>query len=65
MLCFCFVFLRLMYPMLSVSLDCQFLIIPSVFSNVCMYILVNMKKYRDAHKSFEEALTHAQALGKL
>jgi len=24
-----------------------------------------MKKYRDAHKSFEEALTHAQALGKL
>lgn len=24
---------------------------------------VNMKKYRDAHKSFEEALTHAQTLG--
>ena len=53
------------------TLCCQFLwivnffIIPSVFSNVWMYILVNMKKYRDAHKSFEEALTHAQALGKL
>lgn len=24
---------------------------------------VNMKKYKNAHKSFEEALTHAQALG--
>ncbi|XP_076090679.1 uncharacterized protein LOC143062782 isoform X2 [Mytilus galloprovincialis] len=24
---------------------------------------VNMKKYKDAHKSFEEALTHAEALG--
>jgi hypothetical protein len=30
----CFVFLRLVYPMLPVSLDCQFLIVPSVFSNV-------------------------------
>ena len=29
-----FVFLRLLYPMLPVSLDCQFLIPPSVFSNV-------------------------------
>jgi len=25
-LCFCFVFLRLVYPMLPVSLDCPFLI---------------------------------------
>ena len=33
-LCFCFVLLRLVYPMLSVSLDCPFLIAPSVFSNV-------------------------------
>ena len=32
--CFCFVFLRLVYPMLPVSLDCPFLIAPSVFSNV-------------------------------
>ena len=31
-LCFCFVFLRLVYPMLPVSL----LIAPSVFSNVCL-----------------------------
>ena len=37
-LCFCFVFLRLVYPMLSVSLDCPLLIAPSVFSNV--YLLM-------------------------
>jgi hypothetical protein len=30
----CFAFLRLVYLMLPVSLDCQFLIAPSVFSNV-------------------------------
>jgi hypothetical protein len=30
----CFVFLRLLYPMLAVSLDFPFLISPSVFSNV-------------------------------
>ena len=29
MLCFCFVSLRLVYPMLPVSLDCPFLITPS------------------------------------
>jgi hypothetical protein len=33
-LCFCFVFLRLVYPMLSVSLDCPFLVAPLVFFNV-------------------------------
>jgi len=33
-LCFCFVFRRLVYRMLPVSLDCPFLIAPSVFSNV-------------------------------
>ena len=33
-LCYWFVCLRLVYPMLPVSLDCQFLIAPSVFSNV-------------------------------
>ena len=32
-LCFCFAFLRIMYPMLPVSLDCLFFIIPSVFYN--------------------------------
>ena len=37
-LCFSFVFLRLMYPMLPVSLDCSFLIASSVFSNVYIYI---------------------------
>jgi hypothetical protein len=30
----CFVFLRLVCPGLPVSLDCPFLIAPSVFSNV-------------------------------
>ena len=33
-LCFCFVFLCLVCPMLPVSLDCPFLIAPSIFSNV-------------------------------
>ena len=33
-LCFCFVFLRLVYHMLPVSLDFPFLIKPSVFSSV-------------------------------
>ena len=30
----CCVFIRLVYPMLPVSLDCPFLIVPSVFSNI-------------------------------
>jgi len=34
---FCFVFLRLMCPMLSVSLDCPFIIAHSILSNV--YVL--------------------------
>jgi hypothetical protein len=38
-LCFCFVFLCLVCPMLPVSLDCSFLITPSVFSNV--YLVLN------------------------
>ena len=38
-LCFCFVFLRLVHPMLPVSLDCPILIVPSVFSNVYFYSL--------------------------
>ena len=36
-LCFCFVFLRLMYPVLPVSLDCPFLIATAIFSDV--YVL--------------------------
>ena len=45
----CVVCLSLVYPMLPVSLDCPFLIVPSVFSNVyfvllCMYtILVKLE----------------------
>jgi hypothetical protein len=38
-LCFCFVCLRLVYSMLPVSLDCPFLIAPSVFSNVHLQCL--------------------------
>jgi hypothetical protein len=30
----CFVFLCLVYPMLPDSLDCPFLIVPSIFSNI-------------------------------
>jgi hypothetical protein len=33
-LCFCFVCVRLLYPMLTASLDCPFLIAPSVSSNI-------------------------------
>jgi hypothetical protein len=36
---FFFFFLCLVYPMLPVSLDCPFLLVPSVFSNI--YILSN------------------------
>jgi hypothetical protein len=40
MLCFSFVFRCFVYHMLAVSLDCTFLIAPSVFSNVyLMYAL--------------------------
>ena len=38
-LCFCFVFLRLVYPMLPVSLDCPFFIASSVFSDVYLNYL--------------------------
>ena len=34
---YCFVFLRLLYHMLLVSLDCSLLIVPSVFSIVYIY----------------------------
>ena len=35
----CCVFLRIVYPVLPVSLDCPFLIAPSVFSNVYLQFL--------------------------
>jgi hypothetical protein len=38
-LCFCFVVLRVVCPMLPVSLDCPFLIVHSVFSNVYLIYL--------------------------
>jgi hypothetical protein len=34
MLCFCFVFLRLVYPILPVTMGFPFLITPSVFYNI-------------------------------
>ena len=34
MLCFCFIFLRLVHSLLPVSLDCSVLLAPSVFSYV-------------------------------
>ena len=34
LLCFCFVCLRLVYPMLPVSVDCLILIVPSILSDV-------------------------------
>jgi len=36
-LCFCFVCLRLVYPMLPVSLDCLFLIAPSLFLKIYLF----------------------------
>jgi hypothetical protein len=41
-LCFCFIFLRLMNTMLPVSLDCPFLIAPSVFSSVYFRVLIQV-----------------------
>jgi len=41
----CCVILRIVYPMLPVSLDCPFLITTSVFSNVCCPRLVSCVPY--------------------
>ena len=40
--CSSFDFLRLVYPMLPISLDCPFLIVPSVFSNVYLLFFLNL-----------------------
>ena len=37
-LCFCLVYLRLVYPTLPVSLECPFLIAHSVFSSVYLFV---------------------------
>ena len=39
--CVCFVFLRIVYPMSTVALDCPFLIATSVFSNPYLTCLLN------------------------
>jgi hypothetical protein len=46
-LCFCFVFLPLVYPMLPVSLDCPYLIALSVFSNVYMQNIISSTTCRN------------------
>ena len=46
-LCFCFVCLRVMSSMLSVFLDCPFLIAPSVFCNVCVHLDTTYSKGTD------------------
>ena len=45
----CFVCLRLVCPMLPVSLDCPFLIVPSFFSNVYLLVEVSMLCYLFAY----------------
>jgi len=40
-------FSRLVYPMLPVSLDCPFLIAPSVFSNVQLHYVCNRQEIHD------------------
>ena len=53
-ICFSFVCLHLVYPMLTVSMDCPFLIAPSVFSNVyfvyIQYIHLVVNIYYLVHK---------------
>ena len=39
--CYCFVILRIVYLMLSVSLDYPFLIVPSVFHNVYLSVFLD------------------------
>ena len=46
-LCFCFVFLRLVYPMLPVSLDCPFLIATLVISNIYLQWCIVSRTYLD------------------
>jgi hypothetical protein len=41
MLCFCFVFLRFVYPILPVSLVCHFLSVNSVLYNVYLFSIEN------------------------
>ena len=49
----CCVFLRLAYPMLPVSLDCQFLIVPSVFSKVYLeQKMFRLQRWNMLHLTF-------------
>ena len=48
-LCFCFVFLRGVYPKMSVSLDGPFLFAPSIFSNVDVTHFTFISRIRDVY----------------
>jgi hypothetical protein len=48
-LCFCFVFLRLVCPMLPEYLKCPFSIAPSVFSNVYLLQIAAINAKRIGH----------------
>jgi len=41
----CCVFLRIVYPMFTVSMDCSFLIAPSVFSHVYVQQKLTLQKF--------------------
>jgi hypothetical protein len=60
--CFCFVFLSFVYSMLRVSLDCPFLISPSVFFN--LYIVVDLlnSSYHFQFKLKKVKKTHVQVV---
>ena len=48
----CFVCLRRVYPMLLVTLDCSFLIVPSVFSDVYLYQQISKSIFCQFNKRF-------------
>ena len=48
-MCFCFVCLRFVYHMLTVSLDCPLLIAPPVFSNVYLILLIILLIVRNSY----------------
>jgi hypothetical protein len=61
-LCFCFVVLRIVYPMLPVSLNCPFLIAPSVFSYFNFHIFNELTDKLAILSRFLETMTHSPKL---
>ena len=58
----CVFLVCLVYPMLPVYLDCPFLIVPSVFSNV---YLINIFQLAPGSMGFELCVTKALCIGQL